>query len=150
MIQDEPGYNEVNAPSLQSTSPEAGPADSPQPAPPGVRLTARFQPALNAALWQNHVPMLSELTVVNASDQALGDLEIELSSQPPVLHARTWRVAGLAPEQMRTFDDLDIPVDGLFLSGLSEAVRATVTLVARSGGKPVGEFTQGHTRARAQ
>ena len=142
MIQDEPGYNEVNAPSLQSTSPEAGPADSPQPAPPGVRLTARFQPALNAALWQNHVPMLSELTVVNASDQALGDLEIELSSQPPVLHARTWRVAGLAPEQMRTFDDLDIPVDGLFLSGRSEAVRATVTLVARSGGKPVGEFTQ--------
>ncbi len=94
------------------------------------------------ALWQNHVPMLSELTITNGGDEALGDLEIELGSQPPVLRARTWRFAGLASGQIRTFNDLDITVDGPFLAGLSEATRATVTLVARSGGKPVGEFTQ--------
>ena len=59
----------------------------PSPAP-SARIVPRFQSALNAALWQNHVPVLSELSVVNPSDEPLGDVEIELSCQPPVLRHR--------------------------------------------------------------
>ena len=142
MTQDELGGSVADQQTLREGTAEGAQAEVSRPAAPQARVTARFQPALNTALWQNHVPMLSELTIANAGQEDLADLEIELGSQPPVLRARTWRVAGLAPGQMRTFDDLDIPVDGPFLSSLSEATRATVTLIARSGGEPVGEFTQ--------
>ncbi len=142
MNQDEPGASIVGHQTPPQAAPEVDPAEAFQPAPPRARLTARFQPALNAALWQNHVPVLSELAVANAGKEPLGDIVIELGSQPPVLRARTWRVAGLAPGQIRTFDDLDIPIDGPFLSGLSEAVRGTVSLVASSGGEIVGELAQ--------
>ncbi len=130
-----------HTPPLQAVA-GADPAGASRPATPRARITARFQPALNAALWQNHVPVLSELAIANASDEPLGDIEIELGSQPPVVRARTWRAAGLASGQILAFDDLDIPIDGPFLSGLSEATRGTVSLTARSEGEIVGEFTQ--------
>jgi very-short-patch-repair endonuclease len=142
MTQDETGGSVVDHNAPPQTAPGVDPAKAFRSAPPKARLTARFQPALNAALWQNHVPVLSELAVANAGEQPLGDIEIELDSRPAVLRPRTWRAAGLMPGQIRTFDDLDIPLDGPFLSGLSEATRGTVSLVARSGGEIVGEFTQ--------
>ncbi len=138
MTQNEPVDGVVD----HQAPPQTAPDEASRPAPPRTRLTARFQPALNAALWQNHVPVLSELAIANVGEEPLGDIEIELGCRPPVLRARTWQGAGLAPGQILTFDDLDIPVDGPFLSGLSEATRGTVSLVARSGGEIVGEFTQ--------
>lgn len=116
MTQDELGDSVADQQALPQDAAETAQAVASRPASPRARITARFQPALNTALWQNHVPMLSELTIANAGEEDLADLEIELGSQPPVLRARTWRAAGLAPGQMRTFDDLDIPVDGPFLS----------------------------------
>ena len=112
------------------------------PPPPPPRITARFQSALNAALWQNHVPVLSELALSNDAGEAIGDVEIELGCTPPVLRTRTWRLAGVGPGQVRVLGDLDVPVDGPFLSGLTEATRGTVSLTARSGGTVVAEFTQ--------
>lgn len=40
------------------------------------------------------------------------------------------------------FDELDVAVDGPFLSGRSEATRGTASLTARSGGEVVAEFAQ--------
>jgi len=112
------------------------------PSPRPAHITARFQSALNAALWQNHVPVLSELSISNDRAEAFDDIEIELSCTPPVLRTRTWRLAGVGSGQTRVLDDLDVPVDGPLLSGLTEATRGTVSLTARSGGSVVAEFTQ--------
>ena len=100
---------------------------------PVARIAARFQPALNAALWQNSVPVLSELSVIGTDDTPAGDLAIELSSEPPVLRPRTWRVAQFGPGQVRVVEDLDVGLDGAFLAGLTEATRGTVRLIARMG-----------------
>ena len=118
-----------------------GPPPPPAVPPPRARLAARFQPALNAALWQNHVPVLAELSVSNVSGEPM-EVEIELGCAPPVLRARTWRLAGVGPGQVRVVDELDVPVDGPFLSTLTEAARGTVSLTARSGGAVVAEFSQ--------
>lgn len=103
------------------------------PAPSKARIVARFQPALNAALWQNHVPVLCELSMVGTADTPIGDVEIELSSEPPVLRPRSWRIAGFGPGQVRLIQDLEVELDGAFLAGLTEATRGTVSLEVRSG-----------------
>lgn len=71
-----------------------------------MRIVARLQSALNAALWQNHVPMLSELSNATLGDEPLGDVEIELGCQPQVLQSRAWQVAGLGPGHFHVFDEL--------------------------------------------
>ncbi|MDT7953705.1 MAG: DUF4011 domain-containing protein, partial [Acetobacteraceae bacterium] len=101
--------------------------------PVRARIVSRFQPALNAALWQNSVPVLSEMSIVGTSDTPIGDIEVELSSSPPVLRPRAWRIAGFGPDQVRIIEDLEIGLDGPLLAGLTEATRGSVTLVARSG-----------------
>jgi hypothetical protein len=53
--------------------------------PPRASLHATVQRALNAALWQNSVPVLSELALTNLSSDPLSELTIELTSEPPVL-----------------------------------------------------------------
>ena len=112
------------------------------PRHPRARIQARFQPALNAALWQNSVPILSELSVIGTRETPVGDVEIELSSEPPVLRPRTWRISGFGPDQVRTIDDLDVGLDGPFLAGLTEATRGGVTLVARCGQDVLAEASQ--------
>ena len=90
MTQDELGGSVVDHQTLPPQAvPGIDPARTSRPASPRARLTARFQPILNAALWQNHVPVLSELAVAHAGEEPLGDIEIELRCQPPVLRART-------------------------------------------------------------
>ena len=109
------------------------------PTPPRARIAARFQPALNAALWQNSVPVLSELSVIGTNETPAGDVEVELSSEPPVLRPRTWRVAGFGPGQVRVIEELDVGLDGPFLAGLTEATRGTARLIARAGGAVLAE-----------
>ncbi len=41
-------------------------------------ISTTMQPALNVALWQNHVPVLTELTLTANSAQATGDVTIDL------------------------------------------------------------------------
>ncbi len=105
---------------------------APTPASP-VSLSAVLQPAINVALWANHVPVLSELTLVNDGEESLGDVEIEVESVPPAILPRTWRLAQVGPGQMRALDNLDLGLDGPWLSGLTEGVRGAVIFTARSG-----------------
>jgi len=70
----EPGGVEAVAEALAATPSSADPVVL-TPLPPRARLSARFQPALNAALWQNHVPVLSELALSNDSDEPIGDVD---------------------------------------------------------------------------
>jgi len=87
------------------------------PAPEPANLSLAIQPAVSVALWQNHVPVLSEL-VFRAGDEAPGEVEISLFYDAPVIRPRTWRLAGVAAKQIRSIADLDIGLDGPFLSSL--------------------------------
>ncbi len=82
------------------------------------------------------------MSVLGTSDTPFGDIEIELSSVPPVLRPRTWRIAGFGPDQVRIIEDLDVGLDGPFLAGLTEATRGSVSLVARSGQNVLAEASQ--------
>ncbi|MCW3474684.1 DUF3320 domain-containing protein [Limobrevibacterium gyesilva] len=97
-------------------------------------LAVGLQPALNAALWQNHVPVISELTFIAGGGADLGDVTLELACEPPLIHPRTWRLQDVSAGQIRVVPDLDVMVDGAKLTALTEAIRATVVLTARRDG----------------
>lgn len=81
------------------------------PPPPRAALRATLQPVLNAALWQNSVPILSELALTNTSTESLDELTIELTSEPAMLRPRTWRLQQLRPGQIHVVIDLDVTLD---------------------------------------
>lgn len=109
-----------------------------EPAEP-VAISLTLRPAINAALWANHVPVLAELNFCNSGPDALGDVELEMASVPAAILPRTWRLAAVGPGQVRTVSDLDVRLDGSWLSSLTEAVRGCVTVSARAGGRTIAE-----------
>ena len=117
----------------------SGDQAAPGASPPSMVIRATLQPSLNAALWQNSVPMLSEISIANVGHETLREITIELASEPPVLCPRTWHLQDLAPGQMHAVSDLDVAIDGTLLGRLTEAARGSVVLVARSGGTVVAE-----------
>ncbi|MHB0709360.1 hypothetical protein ACX4M1_05820 [Roseomonas mucosa] len=118
-------------------STESGLVDSSE-----IQLSARVQGAVNVALWANHVPVLSELTLFNDTEERLGDIVVEVVSTPPAILPRSWRLAEVGPGQMRVMDDLDLKLDGAWLASLTEGIRGSVSFTARSGERCVAEVTQ--------
>ena len=118
---------------------EAGARD---PAATTGKIKAQFQPVMNAALWHNSVPMLTELSFTNIGEAPFGQITIDLESQPPLFHPRSWRLQQVEPGQLRFFTDLAVQLDGVALGRSTEASRCTVTLIARSENAVVGRFQQ--------
>ena len=108
------------------------------PAPPAFpALKVSLQDALNASLWENSVPVLLELALQNETEQSFARIDITVSSEPPVIRPRVWHLQQVEPGQFRTLKDLDLKLDGTFLSSQTEASRATVTFLATN--KDTGE-----------
>ena len=60
------------------------------------RVEATLIAKLNLADFQNAVPLLRELTVVNDAPEAVKDLELAVSSLPPFLRPKVWHLDALA------------------------------------------------------
>jgi hypothetical protein len=118
------GGREVDNPAAEQFSTEGSQTD-------GASIFATLQPAVNAALWQNHVPVLTELTLRANSPDFVGDIVLDLTCEPPVIGPRSWHLQGVASSQVRSIDDLDLVLDGKMLASLTEGTRAIATFTAR-------------------
>lgn len=87
---------------------------------------------LNLADFQNAVPMLRELNIVNGTEKDAKDLELQIESAPAFLKPKVWRIDAVTAGKSYRITDLDVQLDGALFSRLSEAEKATVTLVLRS------------------
>ncbi|SDF79343.1 Part of AAA domain-containing protein [Massilia sp. PDC64] len=90
---------------------------------------------LNLADFQNSVPLLRELAVVNDSERELSHLQLRLASFPPFLKPKTWSIDVCDPKSRYGIQDLDVQLDGVLLGKLTEAETSTITftLVEKSG-----------------
>lgn len=89
---------------------------------------------LNLADFQNSVPLIRDLCLINDTDQAHEQIELVLASEPPFLKPRRWRIDALAAGSRYPIRDLDLSLDGGLLARLTEAETATVTLTLRAVG----------------
>lgn len=101
----------------------------------GIRLSNAGK--LNLADFQNSVPLLLELTVVNDSERELSDLQVCLQSYPPFLKPKTWSIAACDPKSHYAIKDCDVLLDGVLLGKLTEAETSTITfLLVEKAGTP--------------
>lgn len=112
-----------------------------------VRIEATITPRLNLAFFQNAVPVLRELVLINDGDAPLEAIELALTSEPAFLAPRTWRIDALPAGQRYHVPKLDVALDGAMLGRLTEAESATVTLTA---GVVVGGGSPGAPLARTE
>ena len=110
------------------------PANSPL-APMELRIDATLISKLNLADFQNAVPMLRELCLVNDTPQSFSHVELVLTAEPAVLKPRSWRIDMLKANACYPIQDLDISLDGGMLGRLTEAEIATVSLALRHAGE---------------
>lgn len=83
---------------------------------------------LNLADFQNSVPLLRELAIVNDSESGLSHLQLRLESFPPFLKPKTWTIDACDARSHYVIKDCDVQLDGSLLSKLTEAETSTLTL----------------------
>jgi hypothetical protein len=90
---------------------------------------------LNLADFQNSVPLLRELEVVNNSERVLSHLQVRLESYPPFLKSKTWSIDACDPKSRYRIRDCDVLLDGVLLGKLTEAETSTITfsLIEQAG-----------------
>jgi len=81
---------------------------------------------LNLADFQNSVPLLRELCIVNDSDRDVANIQVRLESIPPFLKSKTWSIDTCAARARYDIKDCDVQLDGALLGRLTEAETATV------------------------
>lgn len=101
-----------------------------------IRLQVSAVVKLNLADFQNAVPALHELAVVNETPGSLNELTISLSSEPAFIKARTWSLDSVGAGETYHLSKLDVQLDGALLSRLTEAEPATLSFELRSSKQP--------------
>lgn len=99
------------------------------PAQEQVEYSIRISNAskLNLADFQNSVPLLRELTIVNDSDRQLFQVQVRLASYPPFLKSKSWSIEACDAKSIYIIRDCDVSLDGVMLGKLSEAETSTMT-----------------------
>jgi very-short-patch-repair endonuclease len=80
------------------------------------------------ASHQNSVPVVRELEVINQGETGLENLVLELSSDPPFLETKSWRIDALRDGSTLHITDRDVKLHAGYLADLTESVSGEVRL----------------------
>lgn len=94
-----------------------------------VKIQTTVVAKLNLADYQNAVPLIRELRVINETTTKYSDLELTLFSDPAVFKPKTWHISELGAQVFRQIPGLDLAVDGGMLAKLTEAEHSTLNFV---------------------
>ncbi|WP_397453700.1 DUF3320 domain-containing protein [Pseudomonas sp. NA-150] len=99
-----------------------------------VRIESTVVAKLNLADYQNAVPVIRELRVVNDTTTKHSDLVLTLTVYPEVFKPKSWRIDALMPETFMLIPGHDLALDGVLLGRLTEAENATVSFTLTPAG----------------
>jgi len=94
---------------------------------------------INLAFYQNAIPIVRDLSVLNASGAALRDVSVHLSSEPSFITPGVWRIDRIADNDVHHLKALDLKLDQGFLSGLTASRRAELLVRVDASGQPLAE-----------
>lgn len=98
------------------------------PVPPCcVQIQVTLADKVNLADFQNAVPVVRELSVVNETETELKSLRLTVTSEPSFIKPKTWHLDHVGAGQTVRIRDLDLSLDGPLLGRLTESDKAVVT-----------------------
>lgn len=95
------------------------------------RIEVSAAETLNLADFQNSVPLIHELKVVNETECHWSALVVTISSTPPFLQPREWRLDRVEAGEWCVIPRTDVALDGAMLARLTEAEGAVLHLALR-------------------
>lgn len=107
---------------------------------PAAQLEVVISERLNYASWQNSVPVLQSLKILNTATEALSGLTLEFESQPAFARSRRWTLDRIAPGSSISISDRDLELDANYLAGLNESELAQVIFRLHRGPHLLTEF----------
>lgn len=100
----------------------------------GVHVQVLADPTVSYASYQNNVPLLRSLSITNATDQPLCDVEVAMRCEPEFADAMRLQFERLEPEETRRTDALDLNFRHQYLADLNEAERGRIVVRINSAG----------------
>jgi very-short-patch-repair endonuclease len=100
----------------------------PAPALPPFEIVIEVAPRISFATHQCDVPVLAALIVRNNTDAAVEGMSLHLAALPPVFAPRTWTIDRIEAGAEARIRDRRVNLAGGLLDGLTERMRADLTL----------------------
>ncbi len=107
-----------------------------------IKIRATTAQKFNLAFYQNSVPALLELALVNDSDLDFSGLILTLSSSPSFVKNKVWHLEKLASKQSIHISDRDLQLDGAMLAKLNEAEMTLVSFSLTHNNEVIAECEQ--------
>lgn len=105
-----------------------------------VEIEIKADPTVSYASYQNNVPLIRSLNIVNSADEPLRDIEVTVRCEPPFAEPMQLRFERLAPGEMRRLEALDLKFEHRYLAELTEAERGRILVDIRAGGGEIAHF----------
>lgn len=121
----------VNDPRLSSS-----PADV-----PCIELVPQLTSVINYALQQNRLPILTQLTVRNHTDELLSQVTLTVESTPDLLLPFSQQIEQIPPQSDYTLQGLAVKADPACLVPLTERVQGSITIRLTGPGGVLAEYT---------
>jgi hypothetical protein len=104
-----------------------------------VEIRGAVATKIGFASHQNAVPVLRELEIVNEALDAIEDVELSISADPPFIEVRSWCIDRINGESTLHVTDRDLKLNGTFLGDLNESLRGEIRLRLTKDGEPLAQ-----------
>lgn len=123
---------------------DSAPADGTEPGQTttGVQVEIHADPTVSYASYQNNVPLLRGLTLTNAGDEPLRDVEVVVRCEPVFADAMRLQFERLDAKETRQIDALDLKFQHRYLAELNEAERGRVIVEVKAAGIEVARVNR--------
>lgn len=97
-----------------------------------VRIIANVCSCVGFAAWQNSVPFLKTLSVVNDSTESFENLTLKMDSDSGCLRAKEWALERVLPGDEIVINDRMVELNSEYLGGLNESEKSTIKFSLRN------------------
>ncbi|QKZ04050.1 DUF3320 domain-containing protein [Pseudomonas eucalypticola] len=108
------------------------------PLPKELKILATLVSKLNLADFQNAIPVIRELRILNETDKRYLNATLTLTSSPAVFKPKIWRIDEISAGAFQIIPGLDLVLDGALLGRLTEAEGSTFTFLLEADDREAG------------
>ena len=105
----------------------------------GLEISLSYIPVINFALQQNNVPVIREIILRNTSQEKIDNIDLTVRFEPEFALEYSQHFDSIAPGKIARISVVPISVSTEFLASLTERIKGTVSLAARSGDELLAE-----------